>query len=209
MPRFPDGKMNDKKQQALDAGLLEAAATGDKDGVVRYLSLGAAPDARSAWGDGAVALAAQGRYATIVSLLLKAGADPDLRRDGGDSALMSATVFGRMDIAAALLERGADTGAANAQGNTALHQAAAFGREDIARLLLEAGADMAPRNTAGKTARDIAASRGGKTFLDLLRVAEKKRLHADIDALDDGLRAPVRVRRPLSPRHRKNGPGRR
>ena len=91
--------------KVIDEKLISCVEAGDAACVARLLAGGAGPGAADARGVAALSLAAEGRSASVVRLLLDAGAD--VNEAGEGKPLCRAALFGRREIAALLLERGA------------------------------------------------------------------------------------------------------
>jgi ankyrin repeat protein len=90
---------------AINEQLLSCVEEGDADCVARALVAGADANATDKNSIAVLTLAAEGKSARIVRLLLDAGADVDEAARGGGSPLCRAALFGRRENAAALLER--------------------------------------------------------------------------------------------------------
>lgn len=91
-----------------DRKLLSCVKNGDADCVARALAARADANAADGKGVAVLSLAAEGRSARVVRLLLDAGADVNGVREGEGTPLCRAAVFGRKEIAETLLDRGAE-----------------------------------------------------------------------------------------------------
>ena len=94
------GKVDDEK-------LISCVRDGDVDCVAQTLAAGADANAVDEKGVAVLILAAEGKSARVVRLLLDAGADVDGARQGEGTPLCRAALFGRKEIAETLLDRGA------------------------------------------------------------------------------------------------------
>jgi len=104
-----------------DAGLIEAAMSGDVQTVRRLITAGADPNAREPLGgSSALITAATFGRTEVASALIAAGADLDQRNNDGSTALLTAAFFCRTEIVQALLAAGADRSIRNNTGATAL-----------------------------------------------------------------------------------------
>ncbi|CAE7944615.1 ANKRD50, partial [Symbiodinium sp. KB8] len=83
----------------------------------------------------ALMIAASGRRAEIVNMLLQARADKDLGDNGGRTALMMASAAGYVEVISLLLQAGSDKDVATDKGGTALMMAVDAGDPDAVRLL--------------------------------------------------------------------------
>lgn len=99
---------------ACDAILLEAAAAGNPDGVLRQLNAGANCNAQLATGETALHLAAKHGYYSVIKVLAGAHASLDARADEeqGFTPLHIAILHGQATAAELLLRLGADPDAA-------------------------------------------------------------------------------------------------
>ena len=91
--------------RVIDEKLVSCVKAGDAACVARLLAGGAKPDAQDERGVAALSLAAEGRSASVVRLLLDAGADVNEAGAGEGKPLCRAALFGRREIAELLLER--------------------------------------------------------------------------------------------------------
>lgn len=87
----------------------------------------------------ALMIAASGRRAEIVNMLLQARADKDLGDNGGRTALMMASAAGYVEVISLLLQAGSDKDVATDKGDTALMMAVDAGNPDAVRLLSAVG----------------------------------------------------------------------
>jgi ankyrin repeat protein len=96
-----------KKENPNDAQLISCVKDGDADCVTHALASGANANAIDEEGVAALILAAEGKSARIVRLLLNAGAAVDKAQQGEGTPLCRAALFGREEIVEALLSAGA------------------------------------------------------------------------------------------------------
>ena len=87
--------------------LRNAAAAGDADGVLAALNAGADVNARGAYGDAALNLAAENGHEGVVATLLDAGADVENLGGADKTPIMNAAFAGHVSIVRILLARGA------------------------------------------------------------------------------------------------------
>ena len=73
------------------------------------------------------------------------------------------------------------------KGNTPLHLAAIMGRTEIIALLLHAGATIEPKNTDGNTPLQVAELNKHKDCVQLLLLAQTRKLGGDTDMLEEAL----------------------
>lgn len=164
-----------------NAQLCLASSTGDNDGVVKAVQMGAEVNAPQTFaksiknavptGDYPLHLAAEAGHVETVALLFFTegqSANPDYRNLLGSTALHRATSYSHADVVRELLEHGADVNATNKVGSTALHIAATCGNTTVAKILLEHGAysHLNTANKVGMTPLDCARKNSMK---DLLR----------------------------------------
>ena len=148
---------------------------------------------QAAWGETAIAAAAQTGNVEITEYLLDRGAPMDIctatmlgRRmeverilaesPGAANAagahglpvLYHAAIRGNLELAALLVAQGAELNAGAGVG-TPLHGAATFGQAELARWLLEYGADRTAKDFDGKTPHEAAEANGHLTLAEMLR----------------------------------------
>ena len=128
---------------------LVSASYGSVEDVKMWLE-GADPNAVDYDGKTALMIAASGRNAEIVKIMLAVGANPNAVDDNGQTALQLVDTWskikeekGRVDveIVKMLLESGADPNAGTDSAMTALMNAACTGKYEIVKMLLSAGAN--------------------------------------------------------------------
>ncbi len=115
--------------------LLVATADRDTARVNQLLAHGWDVDARDAYGNTALMIAAACDYADITAILVDAGADVNIAGRVGNSALIYAAQTGATEVARLLIEAGARVDVKNDFGNTALGLAAGYGHRDIIGLI--------------------------------------------------------------------------
>lgn len=146
--------------------LLILAIKEGKLGMIKTL-LAARPkvDARNAYGETAVMLAALRGQTEVVRWLLDHGAQLNHL---GWTPLMYAAINNRLDIARILIGRGADVNAVAENGTTPLMMAAREGHQQMVHLLLEHGADVNHKTKFGYSALELARDRGMHEVTDIL-----------------------------------------
>jgi len=154
LPPFSSNPTSDMAAR-LSATLIEAAAAGRMDEVLRLVAAGADLNAS----DGTVHSsplhwAASRGHAGFAEKLLASGAQPNIRNSMGWVPLMSAAVSGWTDVMAVLLAAGADVDVSDRKGDTALHWTVVNGQLPAIKLLLDAGARVDARNVHGLTPAD-------------------------------------------------------
>ncbi len=146
--------------------LLNLAIKEGKPGMIKTL-LAARPkvNARNAYGESAVMLAALRGQTETVRWLLGQGAQIN---HSGWTPLMYAAVNNHLEIARMLIERGADVNATAENGSTPLMMAAREGHQQMVLLLLDHGADVNHRTKFGYSALEVARDRGMREVTDIL-----------------------------------------
>jgi cytohesin len=159
---------NPRPQQAQN--IHDAAASGDKDAVERFLAEGASVNAQLEIGLTPLHIAAQHGHTEVVELLIVRGADLEARDKTGMTALHWAAAYGSLNAVKALVAKGANVNAKNKHGGTPL-SAATMGRgecEEVALFLLANGADLAVRHADGSTILHKAVLNGQPDVLRIL-----------------------------------------
>lgn len=146
--------------------LLVLAVKEGRPSMVRTV-LNARPkvNARNAYGETALMLAALRGQTEIARLLLDRGAEVN---HPGWTPLMYSAVNNRVDIARILIGRGADLNAEADNGSTALMMAAREGHVPLVLLLLEHGADVNHKTKFGYSALEVARDRGMREVANIL-----------------------------------------
>jgi hypothetical protein len=126
-------------RDADPGALLEAASSGDVDGVRRALSRGISPNTTDSHGRSALMLAALRGALPTVTALIDANADVNAVSAAGDSALMAAVFAGHSDVVRALLARGASAAIQNRDRDTAFEIADRRGQATASEMLHGAG----------------------------------------------------------------------
>ncbi|MEU2247469.1 ankyrin repeat domain-containing protein [Streptomyces sp. NPDC019224] len=121
---------------ALDHQLLDAARTGDTDGVRTAIEGGARADARDEESRTALLLTVQGDHVEAARLLVAAGADPDARDRREESPWLATGVTGSVEMLHVLLPAGPDLKLRNRFGGIALIPASERGHVAYVRELL-------------------------------------------------------------------------
>jgi uncharacterized protein len=125
--------------------LALAARGGHAALVERFLSQGAAIDARDLAGGTALYAAVESERPTTVAALLNRGADPNLTGRSDVSPLAAAAFRGNDRIVELLLARGAAADHVDATGKSPIVYASARGFALVVRRLLDAGVDAKAR----------------------------------------------------------------
>ena len=148
--------------------LLDAAFSGDSDGVKVAITAGADVNATNVYGSAALIRAAQNGHIDIVRLLLDYAANINAINSHGSTALIMAARYGHIDIVKLLLDRGADINIINSLNSNVLMPAAQQGHTKIVELLLLSGIDVNSRGLDGNTALIFAAEKGHTDVIRLL-----------------------------------------
>lgn len=187
-------------QAQLDSELLEAAATGDADGVGRVVKYGADLNAKDDFDDTALHQASANGHIEVVKVLLDNRVKVMARNHEGDTPLKLAIESGQRDVVELFIERGIGINGSNAGdvlfekgaeinekdkdeigvGETLLHWAAQSGHSQVVGLLLRRGAGVNAKDACDRTPLHEAARRGYKEVVEIL-VARG----ADVNAKDD------------------------
>src|SRR5688500_14683064 len=125
-------------------------------------------NARNAFGETALMLAAYQGHTEVVRQLLAQGAE--INHEGW-TPLMYAAAQNRIDIARILIGQGARINSTGDNGTTAMMMAAREGNLGMVLLLLEHGADPNLRNHDGQTALGLARAQEKREVVELLRRA--------------------------------------
>ncbi|MFJ6568437.1 ankyrin repeat domain-containing protein [Streptomyces sp. NPDC091292] len=139
--------------KALDGRLLDAARTGDTEGVRAALGGGARVEARDEERRTPLLLAALGDHVGAARLLVEAGADPDAQDRRDDSAWLVTGVTGSVEMLRVLLPAGPDLTLRNRFGGISVIPAAERGHVAYVREVLRAtDIDVDHVNALGWTA---------------------------------------------------------
>jgi hypothetical protein len=138
---------------ALASGpaLIEAAAFGRVDEVVRLIQAGAPLEAQDAGGRSALLRAVAGDHVSVAKILLDAGASPNTQAANRDTPWLLAGALGRAEIIAAMLPRKPDLSIRNRYGGNALIPACERAHVEAVKLLLTSGIDLDHINDLGWT----------------------------------------------------------
>ncbi|MBP6017915.1 MAG: ankyrin repeat domain-containing protein [Burkholderiaceae bacterium] len=152
------------------AQLLEAAAQGDAQTVVKLLALGVAVDVRDELGNTPLLLATDRDHVDVARALINAGADVNAQNRIHDSAYLLAGAQGRLAILTLTLSHGADLKSTNRYGGTALIPACERGHIEVVKVLLQAGVDPNHVNKLGWTCllEAILLSNGGPAHQEIV-----------------------------------------
>ena len=159
---------------ARDQALIEAAAAGDRDAVLRLLDDGASVDATDASGRTALVAAAYGTHVGVAEDLVDAGADVNVQDASQQSAYLIATseVGDDPRLLELTLAHGGDVDAKDSYNGTGLIRAADRGYTAIVRRLLETGIDVDHVNRLGWTAllEAVILGSGDAAHTDVVRL---------------------------------------
>jgi ankyrin repeat protein len=130
-----------KKNDKLNYALIDAAANGQTDSVIKILKLHPEIDFRDYNNGTALFYATQNEHLDIVKILVYNGANLNYGLDNGFTPLMSACYNGYFDIAEYLASSGAGLDIRDQYWATAVHYAVAMGHYYIVDMLLYYGAN--------------------------------------------------------------------
>jgi len=140
----PDVGEPEETEAAPDAGLHEAAATGNLAALQASIEAGADLNEREPGGGSSPLItAAVFGQTEAARLLIDAGADIDQQNSDGTTALIAAAFFCRTEIVEALLAAGADPSIRNNAGSTALDSVSGPW-EDVQNIYEFVGASLEP-----------------------------------------------------------------
>jgi ankyrin repeat protein len=192
----PLGARPTTTSSAREALLLNAAKSGDVEGVKRLLAEGASVDARDTTGGTALVGAAYTKQLEMAKVLVSAGADVNVKDNSGQSAYLIATSEIGGDAAALqflrlMLASGADLGSLDSYNGTGLIRAADRGYVEIVKELLAAGTDVNHINRLGWTAllEAVILGRGDANHTEVVRALVAG--GADVNLADGGGKTPL------------------
>ena len=136
---------------ASEPELIQAAAAGDTQRVVRLLRAGASLEARGNGQRSALLAAVQANQVEAARALIAAGANVNAKDAIGDSPYLLAGARGRTEILHLTLGAGADLKSTNRFGGTALTPACHYGHVETVRLLLTTKVEIDQVNRLGWT----------------------------------------------------------
>ncbi|MFF3392950.1 ankyrin repeat domain-containing protein [Streptomyces sp. NPDC002669] len=171
---------------ALDQQLLDAARTGDTDGVRTAIEGGARVDCRDEELRTPLLLAVHGDHVEAARLLVTAGADPDAQDLREESPWLATGVTGSVPMLRTLLPAGPDLKLCNRFGGIALIPASERGHAPYVRELLRAtDIDVDHVNRLGWTAllEAVILGDGGRAHQEIVELLLAA--GADVD-LPDG-----------------------
>ena len=152
------------------AAVVEAAFSGQVEGVRAALQNGVPVDQMDETGNTLLMLAAFNGHVEITQLLLAAGADVTLRDKNGRTPLMFASTGPFPAVVRLLLESGSEVNAVDSVEHfSPLMFAASEGLSPIVDILLEAGADPTLKDTDNDTAASFSRQRGFIALADKLQ----------------------------------------
>jgi ankyrin repeat protein len=165
---------------AVRPPLIDAAKTGDKDGLRSLLQKGT--DVNATEGDGSTALhwAAYRDDLEAADLLIRAGAKVNATNDLGATPLWAAAQNGSEAMVRRLLAAGANPNAKLLLGETVLMVASRGGNAVVAEQLLAKGADVNVRTARNQTALMWAVAQKHPDVVKVLLAH-----HADVNARTD------------------------
>jgi len=154
LSRAQDTRLRSPRDAApgADASLLEAAATGDPDGVALALREGAGLEARDGNRRTALLLAATYDRVDVARLLVALGADPDALDDRHDTPWLVTGVTGSVPMLEALLPAHPDLTIRNRYGGISVIPASERGHVAYVRRVVQTGIDVNHVNDLGWTA---------------------------------------------------------
>lgn len=136
---------------ASEPELIQAAAAGDAERIVRLLRAGANLEARGSGERTALLAAVQTNQIAAARALIQAGANVNARDGIGDSPYLLAGARGRTEILRMTLDAGADLKSTNRFGGTALTPACHYGHVETVRVLLATKVEIDQINRLGWT----------------------------------------------------------
>jgi ankyrin repeat protein len=146
-----------------------AVQQNDEETVKKLLAAGAKVDHdRPGMEMSPLAMACEGGYPRIATLLLDHHANPDAPGRTGVTPLQFAVMRGNTDLVRLLLKHGADANLGSGDSGSPLLMAADFGYEPIIELLVKHGADLKRTAEDGRTILQIAALRGRERIVAML-----------------------------------------
>jgi ankyrin repeat protein len=149
--------------------LHQAAANGERSGVLENLVLMCGVDLRDSAGRTAAMYAIVGKQIRCLNLLLRCGADVNTTDKAGNTLLLWAVYGGNHDGAASLLKNGALVTIPDRQGCTALHWATRLNNPKCLELLLKHSREaMNRQDRSGLTALHWAVAQDKGTLVRLL-----------------------------------------
>ncbi|MCK5776964.1 MAG: ankyrin repeat domain-containing protein [Bacteroidales bacterium] len=171
------------KSEKLNYALIDVAASGDLDSLIKILRTDPNIDFRDANSGTALFYAAQNNHLDIVKVLVYNGADIDYGLDNGFTPLMSACYNGYFETAEYLANSDANLNGRDEYWVTALHYAVAMREYYIVDMLLFYGA-LPDLQTYEKTSPLLVASLVGDTAIAQL-LLDKKALVNLFNEYDD------------------------
>ncbi|MFJ2897820.1 ankyrin repeat domain-containing protein [Streptomyces sp. NPDC087218] len=168
---------------ALDQQLLDAARTGDTDGVRTAIEGGARVDCRDEELRTPLLLAVHGDHVEAARLLVTAGADPDAQDLREESPWLATGVTGSVPMLRTLLPAGPDLKLCNRFGGSALIPASERGHAPYVRELLRAtDIDVDHVNRLGWTAllEAVILGDGGRAHQEIVELLLAAGADADL-----------------------------
>lgn len=153
-------------------GLLDAATSGDANGVALSLRSGAAIEARDPHRRTPLLLAAANDHTDAARVLVGFGADPDALDDRHDTPWLVTGVTGSVDMAEILLAAHPDLAIVNRFGGTSLIPASERGHVDYVRRVVQTDIDINHINDLGWTAlmETVLLGDGSTAHQDIVRI---------------------------------------
>ena len=157
------------QREELNKELIQAAKSGDHEGVSRVLKEGAEITCRDRNGYTGLHIGARRGHDNVVKTFIEAGIDINIREgDTKWTALMIATIYDKISCLQILLDNGADPDIKDEEkGQTALMLVAEKNKPDIVAELLKKSADRTILNNAGKSAIKLAQEKNSEDVVKL------------------------------------------
>ena len=170
------------------------ANEGYQDVVLTFLQLGAAIEARTAYGESALHLAAGKGHLEIVELLLHHGADINSKAASGDTPLVCAAKGGSFGAIKLLLEHGAhiDSLPGDSNKSTTTMTQALYAYSKIVSMLLKGEAEVNFRDVEAHGGRLLhIAARNERGCSQARKIKLRLKYGADLEARDDEGKTPL------------------
>ncbi len=159
------------EQESINLDLMEAAESGDHEGVSGALDNGADITCRDGNGDTGLHVGAWKGYKSVVKTFLKKGIDVNIRGEGDTkwTALINAACSNKISCVQILLDNAADPNIRDFKnGHTALMYAALQNKLEIVAELLMKGANDKILSNAQKSALQLAREENAEDIVKLL-----------------------------------------
>ena len=155
-----------------DAALLNAARTGDADGVALAIRSGADLEAKDPQGHTALLLASAGDHVDAARVLLAMGASPDTYDNRSDTPWLVTGVTGSVAMADVMLRFHPDLTLRNRFGGVSIIPASERGHVGYVRRVAESGIDVNHVNDLGWTAmlEAVILGDGSSAYVEIVRI---------------------------------------